>query len=214
MTAPLHLFASALRQAARGRPSSLQLVGEDGTSVRRVDPVVWVRDLRPGDESLLDRCAGATLDVGCGPGRLTAALARRGRTVLGVDVCAEAVRQARERGAPVMRADIFAPVPREGHWHRILLADGNIGIGGDPYALLVRCAALMAANGHTLVELDPPGDRTWRGQVRLHYAGRRSSPFPWAGVAADAIAPLARRAGLRVSDVWTEGRRWFARLRR
>jgi hypothetical protein len=130
---------------------------------------------------------------------LTAALANRGLTVLGVDVSAEAVRQARERGAPAMRGDVFGPLPSEGRWHRVLLADGNIGIGGDPRALLVRCA---------------PGDRTWRGRVRLHFGGRRSAPFPWASVATDAIASFARRAGLRVVDVWTEGQRWFARLSR
>ena len=63
-----------------------------------------------------------------------------------------------------------------------------------------------------LVEIDPPGERTWRGFVRLHYADRHSSPFPWAGVAADAIAAVADRAGLRTCDTWTEGSRWFARL--
>jgi SAM-dependent methyltransferase len=214
MTAPLGLFGSALRQAARGGATVLQLVAEDGGSVRHVDAADWLRDLRPGDESLLERCLGSTLDVGCGPGRLSAALANRGRTVLGVDVSAEAVRQARERGAPAMRGDVFAPLPSEGRWHRVLLADGNIGIGGDPRALLARCASLMDPDGQMLVELDPPGDRTWRGPARLHYGGRRSAPFPWAGVATDAITSLARRAGLRVTDVWTEGQRWFARLSR
>jgi hypothetical protein len=145
---------------------------------------------------------------------LTAALANRGLTVLGVDVSAEAVRQARERGAPAMRGDVFGPLPSEGRWHRVLLADGNIGIGGDPRALLVRCAALMDQDGQMLIELDAPGDRTWRGRVRLHFGGRRSAPFPWASVATDAIASFARRAGLRVVDVWTEGQRWFARLSR
>ena len=147
MTTPLVIFGSALRQADRGAVAALQLVTEDGASMRRVDLSEWVLDLRPGDESLLARCTGSTLDVGCGPGRLCAALARRGRTVLGVDVSAEAVRQARRRGAPAMRGDVFAALPGEGRWNHVLLADGNIGIGGDPCALLARCVSLMAADG-------------------------------------------------------------------
>ena len=32
----------------------------------------------------------------------------------------------------MLRRDLFAPLPGEGRWHHVLLADGNIGIGGDP----------------------------------------------------------------------------------
>ena len=36
----------------------------------------WRRDADPDDLELLAHCEGHTLDLGCGPGRLTAALAR------------------------------------------------------------------------------------------------------------------------------------------
>jgi 2-polyprenyl-3-methyl-5-hydroxy-6-metoxy-1,4-benzoquinol methylase len=50
----------------------------------------WLQP-RPGDESVLGRCPGPTLDVGSGPGRLTVALAERGIPALGIDITAYAV---------------------------------------------------------------------------------------------------------------------------
>ena len=76
----------------------------DGTVVGRV---------AQGDTALVDRCAGPTLDVGCGPGRLAGALVATGVPAMGVDVNAEAVRQARRRGVPTMHRDVFRPLVRE-----------------------------------------------------------------------------------------------------
>jgi SAM-dependent methyltransferase len=214
MTAPLGVYGAALRQAAQGRDGVLHVVDEASGHVRRIDPRNWTTSLRPGDDSVLARCVGPTLDVGCGPGRVTAALTRTGHNALGIDISAEAVRQARGRGAAALRADVFGPVPNAGGWQRVLLADGNIGIGGDPVALLKRCLDLMGPRGGVLVEVAPPGDRSWIGHVRLRYAQRQSAPFPWASVSADDIAAVAERAGLSVHDRWTEGQRWFVHLAR
>jgi SAM-dependent methyltransferase len=167
----------------------------------------------PGDEGLLRRCAGPVLDVGCGPGRLTSALTARGHVALGVDISRDAVALARRRGAPALRRDVFAPLPGEGGWARVLLVDGNIGINGAPVRLLRRCRDLAAPYGRILVEVEPPGARTWAGEVRIAAdGGVPSAPFPWAYVSVDQLARLARAAGLRVLDHWTEAGRWFADL--
>ncbi|MFB9332053.1 methyltransferase domain-containing protein, partial [Actinoplanes octamycinicus] len=136
MTAPavvcpaaLAIYDRALTRAAAGARSPLILRGDSGRETR-VDAGAWCDDHRPGDTGLLDRCRGATLDVGCGPGRLTAALLRLGRAALGIDVSAAAVRLARARGATALRRDVFAPLPGQGRWEHLLLADGNLGIGG------------------------------------------------------------------------------------
>ncbi len=102
----------------------------------------WLR-VSPGDASILDRCQGPTLDVGSGPGRLTVALAQRGVPALGIDVTSFTVRLARSSGALALHRDVFSAVPGTGRWARVLLADGNIGIGGDPAALLGRVAELL-----------------------------------------------------------------------
>lgn len=174
----------------------------------------WCAKSVPGDESLIERCLGPTLDVGCGPGRLAAAVRARELPVLGLDISPEAVRIARDRGAPVVQRSVFDELPAEGTWRHILLADGNVGIGGDPGRLLRRCAELMADDGTLLVELDPPGTRSFVCSVRIESAGgRRSDSFPWAHLSVDDV-DVAALAGLRVVDRWSAAERWFASLSR
>jgi SAM-dependent methyltransferase len=190
----------------------LTLTGPRG-GVIRVDVAMWCRRRLAGDDGLLDRCDGPTLDVGCGPGRLTAALLRRRIPALGIDISATAVRLARRRGAPAMRRDVFSGTPAAGRWRHVLLADGNIGIGGDPARLLTRCGELIAPAGAVHVELHPPGVASWAGRAVLRSASDEA-PLRWAVVAVDDVAAPAARAGLRVIDTWTEAGRWFATLQR
>jgi SAM-dependent methyltransferase len=176
----------------------------------------WVADAHPSDEGLLEECDAATLDVGCGPGRLTAALAARGVPALGIDVAAVAVAMARRRGAPVLCRDVFGPLPREGGWPRVLLADGNIGIGGDPWRLLHRVAALLGPGGRAVVEVAPPGRGLLRRRIRLEVDGPRgrrcSAWFPWATVGAESVGAVAETAGLRPSGVRERDGRFVALL--
>jgi SAM-dependent methyltransferase len=210
----MRVYGVALRRAYAGQSGVLHLVGEGGDPVGRMDAAHWTAGPRAGDESLVDRCDGATLDVGCGPGRLVAALARAGRPVLGIDVSAEAVRQTRRRGVPAIRGDIFDPLPMEGGWRSLLLADGNIGIGGDPRRLLRRCAEVLERGGRVVAEVHPPDGPTWAGPVTLRHGDRESDPFPWACVAVGDVAETVRRTGLTVTDEWTEAGRWFVELTR
>jgi hypothetical protein len=145
---------------------------------------------------------------------LTAALAARGCPALGVDVSPAAVGLTRQRGGAALLRDVFGPLPLEGRWRRVILADGNIGIGGDPVRLLRRCAELLAPAGRVLVELDPPGATSWSGEVRLRTGDTHSNPLPWAYVGTDDIAAVAVAADLRCRSTWTEGGRWFASLTR
>jgi SAM-dependent methyltransferase len=204
------LYAEGLRAANAGLAHNLIVCDDSG---RRAPLALhtWCAAHVPGDDSLLARCTGVTLDVGCGPGRLTAALTAQGLPALGLDVTATAVVLARSRGAAALRASIFDALPAEGHWDTVVLADGNIGIGGDPAALLSRCGALLPGNGRVVVELDPPG-HTRRTRLRLASPTRHSEWFAWAHVGADAVRPLAWKAGFSTGEVWTEARRWFAVL--
>jgi SAM-dependent methyltransferase len=213
MTAPVAVFGAALRRAARGDGASLTLLDLGGAPMRQYDAGTWSADQRAGDRSLVERCRPYTIDLGCGPGRLTAALATAGRPVLGVDISPQAVRYTRRRGAPALLADALGPLPGEGRWQSVLLADGNIGIGGDPVRLLRRARRLVQPDGRLLVEVDPPGHRSWRGDVALSDGRRVSHAFAWAFVGADQIAAIADAAGLRVLEHWTEAGRWFVDLR-
>jgi SAM-dependent methyltransferase len=173
----------------------------------------WLH-IRPGDASIVDRCTGPTLDVGSGPGRLTVALAERGIPALGIDVTPYAVNIARAAGALTLLRDVFGRVPGTGRWMTVLLADGNIGIGGDPVALLRRVTELLTPLGQALVEVQPPGTGLRREQVRLRHGGQTSAWFPWAYVGVDQIAETARSAGLSATETWSADGRWFTSLRR
>ena len=70
---------------------------------------------------------------------------------------------ARAGGAQALRHSLFDPLPGEGRWATVLLMDGNVGIGGDPVALLARINQLLAPAGIALVEVDGPSSPTRRG---------------------------------------------------
>jgi hypothetical protein len=103
-------------------------------------------------------------------------------------------------------------VPGTGRWSTVLLADGNIGIGGDPGALLQRVAELLAPHGRVIVELEPPGSPLRREQVRLCHAKSIGDWFPWAFVGTDQITEVAYDAGLGEVEIWTVDERWFASI--
>jgi SAM-dependent methyltransferase len=157
---------------------------------------------RLADEHVLAQCsARPTLDLGCGPGRFVAALHNRGHAALGIDTSCAAVDLTRRRGGTAMRADLFTPLPAEGHWDQVLLADGNIGIGGDPVRMLRRAAGLLAPGGLVIAELESSAAGVWHETLRWESNHHVSPWFPWSRVGADALGDLALAAGLVVSTL-------------
>jgi SAM-dependent methyltransferase len=192
---------------------TLQLRRADG-SVKPLDADRWHGDPSAGEMELLRQIHGPVLDVGCGPGRLVVGLGRLGVMALGIDPAPGAVRACRRRGAPVLQRSVFDRVPAAGRWHTVLLADGNIGIGGDPVHLLARCRALAAPDGRAMVELAGPGTGMRRHRARLEWGPTIGPWFGWADVGVDAIATVAGAAGWTVitcQQVPGESR-WFAEL--
>ncbi|MGB3370862.1 MAG: class I SAM-dependent methyltransferase [Rhodococcus sp. (in: high G+C Gram-positive bacteria)] len=169
---------------------------------------------RIADFSMIDQCTGPTLDLGCGPGRLTEGLARRGISALGVDTSRKAVDLTVNRGGRAVLRDLFEPLPNVGDWDSVLLADGNIGIGGDPVRLLCRAAELIRPGGSVIAEVDAPGDdRVLTQTVRWETDTTVGDWFAWARVSVDATSGLAQAAGLSVVDIAPIHGRYFARLR-
>lgn len=171
----------------------------------------WLR-YNEGDEHILARCCGPTLDVGSGPGRLTVALTRMGVPALGIDITPLAVELTCRAGGLALRRCVFEPLPGTGQWAEALLVDGNIGIGGDPTALLRRLRELVMPGGTVIAELSPPGAQSGIHTVRLRQAGRTGDWFTWATVSIDDIAPLAGRSGFPTVERWNAAGRWFASL--
>lgn len=206
------LLATAVQHLlGDGPPPRARLRLVDG----RTEPLPlerWLGPIDGADAAVLAGAAPPVLDVGCGPGRHSAALRAAGRHALGVDLSPVAVRLARGRGAAAISHSVFADLP--GGWRTALLLDGNVGIGGTPAVLLRRVAELLVAGGTAIVELDPPGAGTYRTRVRLEAPGAVSEWFAWARVSADGIDRPATAAGLDVREIRTIDGRWFAWLRR
>jgi SAM-dependent methyltransferase len=215
MTAPVIDSAIGPIQAmdAAFAGQACQLVDQAGISqpmaLRR-----WTGAINAADRDLfLVHCRGPMIDIGCGPGRLVAALAALDVPALGIDVSLEAVRQARRRGALAIRRDVFAAVPGEGRWDCALLADGNIGIGGHPESLLRRIGDIVRPGGLVVVELAGAGTNVVHHRLRLRVGGRVTPTFDWAVVGIDAIERIAHATGFAVDDMASAGDRHAAVLR-
>ncbi|WP_082454532.1 MULTISPECIES: bifunctional 2-polyprenyl-6-hydroxyphenol methylase/3-demethylubiquinol 3-O-methyltransferase UbiG [unclassified Frigoribacterium] len=194
-----------------GRPASPPAAGDADEAF---DVARWSADADAADLTTLDDETGPVLDIGCGPARMVRAAVDRGLTVLGLDVSPTAVAMAREAGLPVAGGSVFDPLPREGQWNLALLLDGNVGIGGDPTALLTRCAEILTATGSIVVETAPEAslDDSYEAHV-VDDQGHASATFPWAEVGREALHRHAKRSGLRVAQTWSVDGRTFCRLR-
>jgi SAM-dependent methyltransferase len=201
---PIHFYEKALV----GERISIQLA--DGTDIPL--PAGQWSETRPGDGSIIERCYGATLDVGCGAGRITAALTAAGVLALGIDISAYAVRLCRRRGAAAVQQDIFAPAPDIGRWQHVVLIDGNIGIYADAAALLERCKELLHENGTIIVEASSPGTGNQKLLVRLLDGSTPSRPFSWLLCDVGSIKAVGLSVGLQATAEWAVNGRWFVEL--
>ncbi len=209
MTAAADFYAAALGAEPHVRRAFRLRIQNERSHRLGLDR--WLNDADAVDDDLLRRAHGPVLDVGCGPGRHVVALHALGIQALGIDIAPAAVTLARRRGALAIRRSVFDELIRG--WGSVLLLDGNIGIGGDPVALLTRARELLRPGGRALVELDAPGVPSRRLIVRLEHEYSASEWFAWAQLSATDIAETAAAAGLSLVESWdVDGRRWFAWL--
>jgi rSAM/selenodomain-associated transferase 1 len=203
--------ATLLDAALSGSPVDVSEVG--GPVRAALDVRRWQR-MDAADRLLAARCEGPVLDIGCGPGRFVEFLSAHGLATLGVDVSAAAVAQTAARGGSVLTRSVRDHLPGQGRWGSVLLADGNVGIGGDPRWLLGRCAELLRPGGLALVEADPDDAAESAVALRLHGpGGRTSTPLAWARVGSRALLRVAGEAGFVAVEDWRVRGRVFLALR-
>ncbi|WP_407697647.1 class I SAM-dependent methyltransferase [Streptomyces corynorhini] len=214
-TLPWHAdpYSDALR-AGRG---PLFLRRSDG-GLLPLDVERWCAEPDAADRTVLARCRGTVLDIGCGPGRLVRALTRAGHRTLGIDVSPAAVTRTVRAGGRAREQSVFDPVPDEGGWDTGLLIDGNIGIGGDPRALLDRAARILSPSGALMVETAlaaGDSDLDERFQARVDDGrGTAGAAFTWARLSCHALNRYGRTTGWTAAEHWTEAGRHFVVLRR
>ncbi len=177
----------------------------------------WLAPVDSVDQTVLDRCVGPTLDVGCGPGRFVMGLAAAGHIALGVDIAEAAVDLTTRGGAAALLRNVFDRVPGEGRWSTVLLMDGNVGIDADPARLLRRLRGVLSPGGRLLIETDEDVAVDDRITVRFWWPDARRAvgpEFHWALVGRDALEAYATSAGYTCSETWSSGGRSFTCLLR
>jgi hypothetical protein len=126
-----------------------------------------------------------------------------------------------------VHGDVFGPLPGAGTWSHVLLADGNVGIGGDPGRLLRRVRELLRPGGTVEVDLDlglgldldvstdegAAGTGLTVGLRRWETDRSVGAWFPWARLGTRALADVAASAGLVLADVDHIGDRCLVTLR-
>lgn len=188
---------------------------EPGVLRRRDGSVLtgaWAGPITPADEEILRYALAPALDVGCGPARHSVALAERGIPSMGIDVAPPAVDEARRRGVPTLERGIFDRLPGSGRWGSVLLLDGNLGLAGDPEALLSRVCDLLRPRGRILLETAPAGSAATVDTVRLELDGAVGPWFEWAVVPTETALDVAEREGLAVRRTWCREDRCFVVL--
>ena len=192
------------------RPLALGLTREVPLDVAR-----WLAPADAADDTVVRRCRGPVLDVGCGPGRLVSSLNQRGVAALGVDIAETAVALTRGQGLPALLRSVFHDLPGEGRWPTVLLLDGNVGIGGDPLRLLERIRSLLRQGGQLIVETDADPRADELLEVRFTEHGVPvGPPLEWAHVGIEPLRTYAHLSGYSVAEVWMSAGRTFAALAR
>jgi hypothetical protein len=94
----------------------------------------------------------------------------------------------------------------------VLLADGNIGIGGDPRRVLHRAGELLRSGGRCVAEFEGATTGIVSHWVRLESSRTIGPWFRWATVGIEGARQLADQVGLNITDVHPIGDRLLATL--
>ena len=161
----------------------------------------WLAPAASADLLVVERAAAPVLDVGCGPGRMLAALEAQGRAATGIDVSPVAVRLARRRGGhahPRERVLAAGARPRPGRASSCSTATS--GSAATRSGCSRAPPSCCAPGGEAIVEVDPAGDGLDRGR---HAARGRAARWG-RGSTGPASTPTRSRwsrggAGLRIA---------------
>ncbi len=128
------LFADALWQYHETGRADLRIERDDGYSSR--EDVAWYfttyRDFPSHEKAALKFARGRVLDIGCGAGRHSLHLQKRGLRVTALDASPRIAELARARGVKDVRVvDVCGRLPfRDGEFDTVILFGNNLGICG------------------------------------------------------------------------------------
>lgn len=168
------------------------------------------------DAAILVACEraapGRVLDVGCGEGWLSRALAARGAEVLGIDGSEALIDGARAAGGgprfEVLSYDALAgsPALAQGPWDVVVC---NFSLLGEQLASPLRAlTARLAGDGRLLIQTvhpwtvaagEPPYADGWRTETFSRMTGHFNAPMPWYFRTLSSWVELLMQAGLELT---------------
>ncbi len=226
---PFDLFAEALWQFYRTGNADYWNERDDG--YQRREDLGWYfttyRDFLPIEKSALKFVRGRVLDVGCGAGRHSLYLQRRGLKVTAMDVSPRIVELARKRGVQDARVlDVARRLPfQHGEFDTVIMFGNNLGIVGTVpkfRTMLREFARITSPRGRILATTRMPSTtqplhRCYLrqnltrgraiGQIRLRawYKGKAGAWFDLLLLAPTDLMQLAAKAGWHITEIFTEG---------
>lgn len=170
----------------------------------------WYRQHLTDWAALLPVAAGELgLEIGCGPGLLTQAMAERGVQMTGLDKSAKMVARARRNAAECtfVRGDAFA-LPMANDSQALAFAASVINVVPEPEKLVQEMARVVRPGGHVAVLFPTPRlgvDAAKIAQNQAISGMSRAALLFWGGKAkkleAAAVAAMVEAAGLRDVEV-------------
>lgn len=221
-------FADALEQFYATGKAQLILTRDYGYT--NTENMAWYfstyRDFWAIEKAALKCARGRVLDVGCGAGRMTLYLQRKGLAVTAIDNSPRVAALARARGARdvrVVSACERLPFAR-GEFDTILLFGNNLGVCGSRAGLekaLRELRRVTQKRARILTTTRAPGifkakhrayweQRLRRGQefgvTRLELKfGAQSKTIDWFWLAPQTLFELAWQTGWRLTEIFGDG---------
>ena len=142
------------------------------------------RDWSPREKKAMRYARGQVLDIGCGGGKNSLYLQKKGHDVLGIDISPLAVEVCKLRGVRKARVMSIIDVKRRlGMFDTILMMGNNFGLFGNPVKakkLLRRSHSITSDNATIIAEsLDPYATKD-PAHLSYHRLNRKRGKWPGA----------------------------------